>query len=132
MLPLHRTLTLGYLAQHPTRTALVVISIALGVATLVATQALNRGLATSAEKSVNPLSRFADLLVTNSQAGVPSDLARDIREARLEGIADARACIMTRVAIADLDNRSAWFLGFDVGALDKEGGAAPRSEAAFR
>ena len=43
MFSLQRTLTLNYLGQHPTRTALVVASIALGVAALVGTQALNRG-----------------------------------------------------------------------------------------
>lgn len=118
MIALHRTLTLGYLGQHPTRTVLVVVSIALGVATLVATQALNRGLKIGAEQAVNPLAGLADLLVVNSQSGVPIDLAREIRQASekgdLPGIVDARPFILTRVAVDDLENRSVWLFGFDL------------------
>jgi hypothetical protein len=79
MLSLHRTLSLGYLRQHPTRAVLVVLSIALGIAILVATQALNRGLADAAHDSVNPLAGLADLLVYNAQPGVEARLADELR-----------------------------------------------------
>ena len=60
MLTLLRTLSIGYFSQHRTRSVLVVLSIALGVATLVATQALNRSLKVGVENGVNPLASLAD------------------------------------------------------------------------
>src|SRR6516162_9453714 len=65
MLSLQRTLSLGYLGRHWTRTALVVASIALGVAALVATRSLNQCLGKAAQAATNPLSNLADLLVVN-------------------------------------------------------------------
>src|SRR4051812_24991396 len=103
MFSLHRTLTANYLGQHPTRAGLVVVSIALGVAALVATQSLNRGLRTATEKGVNPLAGLADLLLVNGQAGVSGDLARELREAHLEGVAEAHPAIILHVALADKD-----------------------------
>src|ERR687886_2699628 len=113
MLSLHRTLSLGSLRQHPTRAALVVLSIALGIATLVATQALNRGLADAAHDSVNPLAGLADLLVYNAQPGVEAALADELRAQKVPGVRNLLPVIMRRVAVADLDNRSVWLLGLD-------------------
>src|SRR4051812_6419865 len=78
MLSLQRTLSLGYLGQHPTRALLVIASIALGVATLLATQALNAGLAKATQSGLNPLANLADLVIGNGQAGVPSELADEL------------------------------------------------------
>ncbi len=142
MFSLNRTLSLGYLLQHPTRAVLVVLSIALGVATLLATQALNRGLKASAQDSVNPLAKFADLLVGNAQAGVDVKLADDLRAAGIEGVAEVSPFILMRVAIiadekdltpegkaqedkADvkkkLNGRSVWLFGLDWGHVEGEG-----------
>ena len=63
LLTLLWTLSTGYIRKHQMRSALIVLSIALGVATLVATQALNKGLKTSVQEGVNPLANLADLLV---------------------------------------------------------------------
>src|SRR5262249_3196472 len=113
MLALQRTLTRGYLAQHPTRAVLVTLCIALGVATLVATQALNRSLGNLAEVGSNPPAGLPDLLITNGQAGAPDDLARDLLDARLEGVLDAQPAVMARPKVVELGNRSVWLLGLD-------------------
>src|SRR3954447_3798801 len=75
MLLLFRTLSLRYLRMHWTRSALVVLSIALGVATWVATDTLSRALDRSLRQAKTPLGT-ADLYVTNTAtpsvaAGVP-------------------------------------------------------------
>ena len=88
MLSLQRTLSLGYLAQHPTRVVLVVVSIALGVGTLVATRSLDDILHKAAEKAVNPFATFADILVVNGATGVPADLADRLNDAHLPGLAE--------------------------------------------
>ncbi len=63
MINLLRTLSLGYIGQHRTRTVLVVLSIAIGVAAMVATQSLAKSLKSGLEDAVNPLAKMADLLV---------------------------------------------------------------------
>ena len=54
MLGLYRSLSLRYLAQHWDRAALVAFSIALGVATLVSTRALNQVLDAGVEQTGTP------------------------------------------------------------------------------
>ena len=66
-----RTLSVGYIGKHPLRTVLVILSIALGVTMLVATQALKAGINKGIQEGVNPLGGLADLIVVNGQTGVP-------------------------------------------------------------
>ncbi len=66
MLSLFRTLSLRYLWMHWGRGVLIVISIALGVATWVATNALHRALDRSLRQAASPLRGTADFYVTNS------------------------------------------------------------------
>jgi putative ABC transport system permease protein len=114
MLGLHRTLSLGYLSQHRTRSMLVVLSIALGVATLVATQSLNRGLGAAAQNATNPLGGLADLLITNGQAGVRRELATELLadKSALE-VQDAQPVVMERIVLRELKDRSVWLFGLD-------------------
>ena len=75
MLSLWRSLGLGYLRRRPLRSLLVAFSIALGVATLVATQSLRRGIV---QGKRDPFS-LGEVIVTNSdctQAAKPDRAAR--------------------------------------------------------
>jgi putative ABC transport system permease protein len=114
MINLLRTLSFGYIRLHVTRTALIVLSIALGVTALVATQAIGRSLKVGIQDAVNPLAGLADLLVVNGQAGVPAEMAERIRAMGIAGVADARPFVFTRLALADLDNRPCWLLGVEI------------------
>src|SRR5215471_5532657 len=113
MLTLLRTLSLGYFSQHRTRSVLVVLSIALGVATLVATQALNRSLKVGVENGVNPLASLADLVIDNGQVGVPAALAEELRRAGVPGVQSVTPFVLSRMALADLDNKLIWLLGVE-------------------
>src|SRR5579872_262326 len=104
MLSLERTLSLGYLSRHWARTALVIASIALGIAALVATRSLNQCLGKAAQSATNPLSHQADLLVVNGQLGVPRELASRLAEAHVPGVRAAHPLIIGRVALTDLEN----------------------------
>jgi putative ABC transport system permease protein len=128
MFALSRTLTLRYLGRHLTRTGLVVVTIALGVAVLVATQALSRGLKAAALRGFNPLAVLADLMIVNGETGVPADLARQLRAAHLEGVKDARPAILAHVAVADLKNRSVILFGLEVGSEDRSQESEVRSQ----
>jgi putative ABC transport system permease protein len=104
---LQRTITFGYLRQRWTRAALIVISIALGVAILVATRALSQNLNKATQSAANPLSGHFHLLVVNGQTGVPLSLVEEIRRAKndpngIPEIADAQPLVLGRVAIPEL------------------------------
>ncbi len=115
MLTLLRTLSVAYFSQHRVRSVLVVLSIALGVATLVGTQALSKGLGSGINDGVNPLSQLADLLITNGEAGVPAGLAHDLREANLDDVEHVEPLVLSLVAVPELEKggRGVWLLGFD-------------------
>jgi putative ABC transport system permease protein len=115
MLALQRRLSVGYLRQHPTRAILIVISIALGVATLVATRLLNQSVNQQAPEAVNPLAKLADLIVMNAQTGVPRDLAGQLEKAYIPGLRDAQPVVLGRVTLPQLDKngRSVWLFGLD-------------------
>jgi putative ABC transport system permease protein len=124
MFSLQRTLSVGYLGQHPTRAILVVLSIALGVATLVATQSLNRGLGEAAQRGNNPLADLGDLVIVNGQTGVPRELAAKLRAAGLDGVGAVYPVVMERVALPELDSRRrVWLFGFEFGQEKDPAGA---------
>ena len=120
LLTLLWTLSTGYIRKHQTRSALIVLSIALGVATLVATQSLNKGLKASVQDSVNPLANMADLLVGNGQTGVPADLAKRIEKMNLPGVVSATPFIQWRISLPTLDNKVIWLLGVDAKRTGKQ------------
>src|SRR5947209_5272342 len=80
MLSLYRTLSLPYLRQRWSRAILVVASIALGVATLVATRALNQTMSQAVRVASAPLAGAADLHVSNGESPVRRNLAADLRQ----------------------------------------------------
>jgi putative ABC transport system permease protein len=88
----------------------VVASIALGVATLVATRALNQSMTEAVRGSTAPLAGVADLHVSNGESGVPITLAADLL--RIEGIRRVEPVVVGRVRMPDLENqRQALLLG---------------------
>jgi putative ABC transport system permease protein len=115
---LHRTLSVGYLRQRWMRSGLVVASIALGVATLVATRAVTANLMQSAKAAANPLSGRTHLVVSNGQAGVPRSVVETIKGAGDPAIRDVAPMTYGRAAIPELDNRSVMLLGIPM-SLDK-------------
>jgi putative ABC transport system permease protein len=117
MFVLHRSLSVGYLRLHPTRAALIVLSIALGVATLVATRLLNQSINQEAPEAVNPMAKIADLVVMNAQTGVPRKLADELRHAGIPGLLVAEPIVLGRVTLPQLDKygRSVWLFGLDLG-----------------
>lgn len=80
MLSLYQTLSLRYLSRRWVRAGLIVASIMLGVATLVATQALSETMSKATLASGNPMAGTLDFIVTNTNAELPIDreLAREL------------------------------------------------------
>ena len=109
----YRLLGVRYVRQRWTRAALVVASIALGVATLVSTRILNQCLETAAQDTTTPAGN-ADLYVHNGEAGVPTLLADDIRAAAVPGVKSVRPIVYDRVSLPQLDDRVAVLIGVEV------------------
>jgi putative ABC transport system permease protein len=118
MLALQRTLTLRYLGQRWTRTLLIILSIALGVSTLVATRALADHLTTAADTAVNPFTEGIDLIVDKGETGVPSELVQEIKS-EVPGVDKAEPLVIGRVTVPDLDNRFVSLFGFSIEAVQK-------------
>ena len=126
---LQRTLSLGYIRQRWMRTGLIVASIALGVATLVATRALNANLAPAAKgnrQSRSP-ARPHLLKLTNGhdrRAALVSSVSSDQAKTDGYGIREVMPMTLGRVILPELDNRSVLLLGVrrphnvDLGKLD--------------
>jgi putative ABC transport system permease protein len=99
-LSVYRTLSLRYLSQRWTRASLIVCSIALGVATLVATRALNETMSRAAQASTSPLAGTADLLVSNGRSPISRTLGTQL--ARVPGVRAVRPLIVEKVELPDL------------------------------
>src|SRR2546423_10302905 len=112
MLSVYRTLSVRYLSRRWFRAVLIVCSIALGVATLVATLALNATMTKAGLATVNPLAGIADLVVNNGEANVPIELAERLRH--VPGVQSANARIFRSVKLPNQDNRSVLVIGLDV------------------
>ncbi len=118
MFTLLHTLSLGYLRQRWTRTMLLIASIALGVAMLVATRSLHDALKRSARDAVSPMTGLSDLVLVNGQSGLPVSLLAGLREPAVPGVADLRPIVIARASLPDLDNTQTWVLGLDVSLQD--------------
>jgi len=117
MLSLYRTLSFRYWSRCRLRAALVLLSIAAGVAACVATGVLDANLETAFQRSATPLAGFADLYVSNSDAGVPRALAD--RLAQVPGVRSAKPLVMQRAALPELGYRPVLLLGMDLKAEEE-------------
>jgi putative ABC transport system permease protein len=122
MLSLQRTLSGRYLRRRWSRAVLLTLSIALGVAALVATVTLNRSMTGAAHAAVSPLAAGADLLVTNGDVGVPRELVQELKKADIPGLQEVRPLVISRVLLPDLGNRPALLVGLDLEGARAAGG----------
>lgn len=110
----YHLLSIRYLLQRWDRAALIVVSIGLGVATLVSTRILNQCLETAASQTTTPLAASADLFVTNGELGVARTIAEEIRQANVAGVEEVRPLVFERVTLPDFDNRPSVVIGSEL------------------
>lgn len=110
MPPLYRLLSVRYLWHRWDRAALIVASIAVGVATLVSSRILNACLQTASAQTTTPLG-VADLYISNGELGVLRTVADDIRAAQIPGVKTAQPLVVERVFLPDLDGKAAVLIG---------------------
>ena len=109
----YRLLGLRYTLHRWDRAALIVLSIALGVATLISARILNQCIEAAAQDTTTPAGS-ADLYVTNGEAGVLRSLTAELRAAHLAGVRSVQPIVYDRVMLPDLDGRVAVLLGVEV------------------
>lgn len=112
MLSLFRTLSYRYVSRRRVRAGLIALSVALGVATLVATQALNWTMAHAAVFAAHPTSGFADFIVSNGELPIPRSLEVELKA--IPGIADVEPRVVGNAFAPQLQERQILVLGVDV------------------
>jgi putative ABC transport system permease protein len=110
---MYRLLALRYLLQRWDRGALIVASIALGVATLVSARILNQCIEAAAQDTTTP-GAAAELSVTNGEGGVLRSVADELRAAKIPGIKSVQPLVYDRITLPDLDGRAAVLVGAEV------------------
>lgn len=106
----YRLLALRYLLQRWDRAALIVASIALGVATLISARILNQCVEAAAQETTTP-GASAELSVTNGEPGVQRQIADELRAAHIPGVKSVQPLISGRIKLPQLDNRDAVLIG---------------------
>src|SRR5262249_10815224 len=109
-LSVYRTLSVRYLRQRWTRASLIVASIALGVATLVATASLNETMNKAVRVAANPLAGGADLMVSKGGETLidvrPTELTGRMgltsQLSKLPGVDSVRPLLFQNVTLPDL------------------------------
>src|SRR5438874_12211058 len=113
----YRLLGLRYVLHRWDRAALIVASIALGVATLISARILNQCVEAAAHDTTTPAGA-ADLYVTNGEAGVLRSLVEELRAAKqagkVPGLRSVQPVVYDRVSLPQLDGRIAVLLGVEV------------------
>jgi putative ABC transport system permease protein len=116
MWSVYRTLSTRYLRERWTRALLIIASIALGVATLVATFSLNETMNKAVRTTANPLAGGADLTVTNGDRPIAKSLGDALAEVR--GVRSVRPLLFTNVHLLDLkEDRSVLLAGVDLAVV---------------
>ncbi len=120
MFSLYRTLSLRYLSRRWFRAALVVASIMLGVATLVATQALSETMSKATLAAGNPMAGTIDLIVVaGGESHFDRNIAKDI--AKVPGVKSVQPRIFGQAKrIVGKEKRPIMVMGIDLTSSEKK------------
>src|SRR4051812_13103918 len=120
MFSLYRTLSLRYLSRRWFRAALVVASIMLGVATLVATQALSETMSKATLAAGNPMAGTIDLIVVASgESHFDRKLAKEIE--KVAGVKSVQPRVFGQAKrIVGNEKRPVMIMGIDLTSTEKK------------
>lgn len=119
MRSLYRTLSVRYLSRRSGRAGLIVASIALGVAALVATRTLSDTMSRATLASANPMAGQLDFIVSNGELPIERAVATDLR--KVPGIAHVRARLHDTAWLLDgAAKKAVLVMGVDVNSELKE------------
>src|SRR4051812_36702687 len=113
MFTLLRSLTFRYVRRRWQLALLVVLSIGVGVATLVSTRLLNQCVDAAAMDTTIPVD-VADLYATTGEQGVEWSVADRLREAQIPGVSRVERFVYMRVDLPQLPTRRGVLFGQDL------------------
>lgn len=119
MRSLYRTLSVRYLSRRRGRAILILASIALGVAALVATRVLSDTMARATIASANPMAGRLDLIVSNGELPIERAVAADLK--KVPGVKHVRARLHDTAWLLDgAAKKAVLVMGVDVNSELKE------------
>ncbi len=111
-LPLLRLVSLRHLLQAPLRTALTLVGVAVGVATMVGVTAINRTVMEAFRSTVDTISGRADLTVAGTQVGFPDEVLQQVRD--VPGVLHASGGLSVIAPVQGSPGESLYVMGVDL------------------
>lgn len=112
MWPLLRLVSLRHFFGAPLRTALTVVGVAVGVATLVGITAINRSVMDAFRSTIDTIAGKADLTVAAETSGFPEELLDKVRA--VPGVTHASGGLTVVAPVKDTPTDSLYLVGVDL------------------
>ncbi len=112
VLHLLRMISLRHLVGAPLRSALTVIGVAVGVATMVGITAINRSVMEAFRSTVDTIAGKADLTVAGTQAGFDDSLVEKVRG--VKGVTHASGGLTVVAPVKDSPGQALCVMGVDL------------------
>lgn len=111
MLSLLRLVSLRHLFDGPLRTALTVMGVAVGVATLVGISSINRSVTNAFRSTIDTVAGKADVSIAGTVAGFPEELLEKARA--VKGVQHAAGTLTVVAPVKDSPGESLYVMGID-------------------
>ena len=111
-LPLLRLISLRHLFQAPLRTALTLVGVAVGVATMVGVAAINRSVLEAFRSTVDTIAGKADLTVAGAQVGFDEAVLEQVRA--VPGVTHASGGLTLVAPVRGSPGESLYVIGVDL------------------
>ncbi len=112
MLSLLRLVSLRHLVQAPLRTALTLVGVAVGVATMVGVTSINRSVMEAFRSTVDTIAGKAELTVTGTQVGFSEEVLARVRE--VPGVTHASGNLVVIAPVRGSPGQSLYVMGVDL------------------
>ncbi len=112
LLPLLRLISFRHLLQAPLRTALTLVGVAVGVATMVGVTAINRSVMDAFRSTVDTIAGKADLTVAGAQVGFPEQVLEQVRA--VPGVAHASGGLSIVAPVRGSPGEALYVMGVDL------------------
>jgi putative ABC transport system permease protein len=110
MFSLFGAFSVPYLQRRWERAFLIICSIALGVATLVSSEVINRLIDSLTKETSTPVA-VGELLISNGELGIDASVLPALEKAKIAGVSQLLPVTIDRVQLEEIPDRSAVLFG---------------------
>ncbi|MBL8919705.1 MAG: FtsX-like permease family protein [Myxococcaceae bacterium] len=111
MFALLRLVSLRHVSDSPLRTAITVMGVAVGVATLVGISSINRSVTNAFRSTIDTVAGKADVSIAGTTAGFPEELLEQVRA--VKGVQHAAGTLTVVAPVKDSPGESLYVMGID-------------------